>query len=247
MMGKSCEDRVAIVTGSAGSGMGRSIALTLAREGADVVINYRTSERASEAIVDHIERRGGRALAVRADVFEAAGCETLVDATVERFGRVDICIIGPGGGWNPEPPVDLAAGAALEDVRRELAPLFHLMPLVLPGMAERGWGRLIGLAVHPQKLSPAYAYNVGKAARERALLLAQEQTWQHSVTVNVMAPGPVAAVETLEAAVELCDHGPAWRERTDVTPQDVAEGVAFLCSEAGRFITGGVLPYMFKG
>jgi 3-oxoacyl-[acyl-carrier protein] reductase len=246
-MAMLCENRVAIVTGAAGSGMGRSIALTLAREGAHVVINYRTSERVSEAIVDHIEQHGGRALAVRADVFKADGCQRLVNATLERFGRVDICIIGPGGGWNPEPPADLTAEAALEDVRRELAPLFYLMPLVLPGMAARGWGRLIGLGLHPQKLSPAYAYNVGKAVRERALLLAQEQTWQQGVTVNVMAPGPVPAIDSLETAIDLCDHGAAWQQRTDITPQDVAEGVAFLCSEAGRFVTGCVLPYTFSG
>ena len=57
----------------------------------------------------------------------------------------------------------------------------------------------------------------------------------------------MAAVESLEEAIELCDHGPAWQRRMDVTPQDIAEGVAFLCSEAGRFITGCVLPYLFHG
>jgi NAD(P)-dependent dehydrogenase (short-subunit alcohol dehydrogenase family) len=246
-MAKLCEERVAIITGSAGSGMGRSIALTLAREGADVVINYRSSEASANAIAAHIEQRGGRACAVQADVFKAEGCETLVNATLERFGRVDICIIGPGGGWNPEPPVDLAAEAALQDVRQELATLFYLMPLVLPGMAARGWGRLIGLGLHPQKLSPAYAYNVGKAVRERAMLLAQEQTWQQGVTVNVIAPGPVPAIERLEEAIDLCDHGALWQDRADVTPQDVAEGVAFLCSEAGNYITGCVMPYRFRG
>jgi NAD(P)-dependent dehydrogenase (short-subunit alcohol dehydrogenase family) len=246
-MGMTCEDKVAVVTGAAGSGMGRSIALTLAREGAKVVVNYRTSEQSAEAIVDHIEHRGGRAIAVQADVFDAKGCEKLVEATYEGFGRLDICIVGPGGGWHPEPPEGLESAAALEDVRQEIAPLFYLMPLVLPSMYERKWGRLIGLAMHPRKASPAYAYNVGKAARVDALLLVEEQAWRQGVTVNVMAPGPVAAVGSLEEAIELCDHGAAWQRRMDITPQDIAEGVAFLCSEAGRFITGCVLPYLFHG
>jgi NAD(P)-dependent dehydrogenase (short-subunit alcohol dehydrogenase family) len=245
--GEACRDKVALVTGAAGDGMGRSIALTLAREGAQVVVNYRTSEESARAIVAHIEGHGGHAVAVQADVFEATGCETLVAATVERFGRIDICVVNPGGGWHPEPPAALAADAALEDVRRELAPLFYLMPRVLPGMGARGWGRLIGLAQHPTKRSPAYAYNVGKAARTHALLLAQAQAWQQGVTVNVIAPGPVAAIPSLEEAVALCDHGAAWRQRTDVTPQDIAEGVAFLCSEAGRFVTGCTIPYLFHG
>ncbi len=94
----NCEGKVAVVTGAAGGGLGRSIALTLAREGARVVVNYRTSRESAEAIVGRIQGSGGNAVAVAADVFEADGCKKLVEATVERFGRVDICIVGPGGG-----------------------------------------------------------------------------------------------------------------------------------------------------
>lgn len=240
-----CEDRVAIVTGAAGNGMGRSIALTLAREGAKVVVNYRTSSESASRIVDHINSTGGNAIAIQADVFEAEGCQQLVDATVEQFGHADICILGPGGGWHPEAPDNLDAASALEDVRHELSPILHLLPLVLPSMYQRQWGRIIGIALHPTQVSPAYAYNVGKASRTDALLLAHGQCWAHGVTVNVIAPGPVAAISELETAIEQCDQGTAWQTRPDVSPQDVAEGMAFLCSEAGRFITGCVLPYMF--
>ena len=116
------------------------------------------------------------------------------------------------------------------------------MPLVLPGMYERKWGRLIGIAVHPTRLPPAYAYNAGKAARTQAFLLAADQAWEHGVTINVIAPAPVPAIETLEEATSQCDHGPSWERRTTVSPQDIAEGVAFLCSDAGRFVTGCGLP-----
>jgi NAD(P)-dependent dehydrogenase (short-subunit alcohol dehydrogenase family) len=135
----------------------------------------------------------------------------------------------------------------LEDVRHELSPLYYLMPLVLPGMVERGWGRLIGIAMLPPYNSPAYAYNAAKAARAQALLLARDEAWRHGVTVNVVSPGPVPEIESLAQAVEQCDHGPAWLERATASPQDVAEGVAFLCSEAGRFISGCEFPYLFRG
>ena len=239
------EGRVAIVTGSAGKGMGRSIALTLAREGAKVVVNYRTSGDSANAIVAHIESRGGRAIAVEADVFQASGCKTLVDTAFERFGQMDICIFGPGGGWHPEPPDRLDSSAALEDTHHELAPIYHLMPLVLPGMYERKWGRLVGLALAPPFGSPAYPYNVGKAARVHALLLARDDAWKSGVTINGIGPGPVAEIATIEDAIQLCDHGPAWSQRTAITPQDIAESVAFLCSDAGRFITGCVVPFAF--
>jgi NAD(P)-dependent dehydrogenase (short-subunit alcohol dehydrogenase family) len=241
-----CEGKVALVTGAAGSGLGRSIALTLAREGALVVVNYRTGEARAAVIVEHIASRGGSAVAVAADVFQAEGCSRLVQAAIGRYGRIDICVIGPGGGWHPAPLEKLAAEDALEDLHQEAAPVLHLMRLVLPGMYERRWGRVIGIASHPVKVSPAYAYNAAKAARMQALLLAQDQAWQRGVTVNVIAPGPVSPIPEAGRAVELADHGRAWHERTNVSPQDIAEGVRFLCSEAGRFVTGCCLPYLFN-
>ncbi len=242
---RSCEGRVAVVTGAAGSGLGRSIALTLAREGARVVVNYRTSQEQAHAIVTHIGNSGGSALAIPADVFDAAGCKNLVEAAIDQYGQVDICIIGPGGDWHPEAIDQLVPEAALEDIRRETAPLLYLLPLVLPGMYARKWGRLIGIATHPVKLSPAYAYNAGKLARMHALLLAQDQAWPHGVTVNVIAPGPVEALPTLDTAIEQCQHGAAWQKRANVSPQDIAEAVSFLCSDAGRFVSGCVMPYLF--
>ena len=103
------------MTGATGSGPGRSVALTLAREGAQVVVNYRTCDESAYAIVEHIERDHGQAIATAADVFAADGFRHLVEAAFEHFGRVHICIVGSGGGWHPEPIDQLAPEAALED------------------------------------------------------------------------------------------------------------------------------------
>jgi 3-oxoacyl-[acyl-carrier protein] reductase len=239
------KDKVALVTGSAGKGMGRSIALTLAREGAKVVVNYRTSKDQAQAIVNHIESHNGNAIAVEANVFKVNGCAHLVDKTIERFGRVDICVVNPGAGWHPEPVDRLDSAAAIEDIQDEVAPFLHLMPLVLPQMKERKWGRIIGISLLPPYDSPSYSYNVSKAARTHALLQARDQIWCYGVTVNVIAPGPVPAIESLSKAIEQCEHGSAWQNRSNTSPQDIAESVAFLCSDAGRFITGCVLPFMY--
>ena len=241
----SCEGKVALVTGAAGSGLGRSIALTLAREGASVVVNYRTSKESAQAIVKHIKGFGGRAAAVPADIFDAGECHRLVETTLAEFGQIDICIVGPGGDFQVEALDQLDPQAGLENIRHETAPLLYLMPEVLPGMYARGWGRLIGIATHPVKLSPSYAYNLGKLARMQALLLAQDQAWSHGVTVNVVAPGPISGLADLATAIEQTRHGETWQGRTNVSPQDIAEGVAFLCSDSGRYISGCVLPYLF--
>ncbi len=242
----TCKDKVAIVTGAAGKGMGRSIALTLAREGAKVVVNYRTSEQSAQRVAEHIKSRGGDAMTTQGDVFRADDCRRLVDAAIERYGNVDICVIGPGAGWHPEPAAKIDGVAALEDAHNELAPIYHLMPLVLPSMYGRKYGRLIGLSLNRPFDSPAYAYNVAKAARTYALLQARDQAFQHGVTVNIIAPGPVSAIEQFSQAVELCDHGSAWVDRNNTTPQDIAEGVGFLCSEAGSFISGCEVPYRWQ-
>ena len=240
-----CEGKVAIVTGAAGDGIGRSVALTLAREGAQVVVNYRSSSRSGRALVAHIERQGGKAIAVEADIFQAEGCKKLVQATLDPLSRVDICVIGPGADWHGESIDKLDPAAALQDVCQEVAPPFYLMPLLLPGMYAQKWGRIIGIALLPSYDSPAYAFGVAKAARAQALLRARDQAWEHGVTINVIGPGPLPMIENLETAAEQCGHGPAWQQRATASPQDIAEGVAFLCSEAARFITGCVLPYMF--
>ena len=239
------KDKVALVTGSAGNGMGRGIALTLAREGAKVVINYRASKEQAQAIVNHIKSSASDAIAIEANVFEADGCRNLANATIEHFGRIDICLVNPGAGWHPEPIDKLDSSAAIEDVQREVAPFLHLMPLVLPQMYKRKWGRIIGISLLPPYDSPAYSYNVGKAARTHALLQARDQAWRNGVTVNVIAPGPVPVIESLTEAIEQCERGPAWQRRSNTSPQDIAESVAFLCSDAGRFITGCVLPFLF--
>ena len=233
------------MTGAAGKGMGRSIALTLAREGANVVVNYRTSAKSADAIAAHIEEHGGRALPFQADITQQDQCRMLVDAAIEAFEGVDICIVGPGGGWHPEAIDELDAAAALEDANCELDPLYNLMPLVLPGMYKRKWGRLIAISLMLDKPSPSFAYNAAKAARTNAVLSARDAAWPHGVTVNVVAPGPVGELATLRQAIELCEHGMKWQKRKSVTPQDVAEGVAWLCSDAADFISGCEMPFMF--
>ena len=240
----TCTDKVAIVTGSTGGGIGRSTALTLARQGAAVVVNYRRRESQHSAgeLVARIESQGGQAVAVRADVYTEEGCKTLVDAAMNGFSRVDICIIGPGAGWHPEPPDKLDAAAALADARQELAPIYYMLSLLLPGMYERRWGRIVGISLLPQD-SPSYAYNVAKAARTEALQQLRKTTRGKGVTVNVVAPGEFDHVPTLEAAIDLCNSGRSWMERESLSPQDMAEGIAFLCSDAGRFLSGCELRY----
>lgn len=234
--------KTALVTGASGKGMGRSIALTLARDGYAVAVNYRQNETAARDIAALIQSRGGRAAAMQGDVFKQEDCEALVRNTVEQFGRLDVCVIGPGADWNPEPVTALKPKKTLRDVYQEVAPIHYLLPPALKEMQKQGGGRVIGVASNLEIPSPSYSYNAAKGARIEALKQAVTAAWKLHVTVNVIAPGPVDPFQSLEQA----DASAISRALGGkVTPQDIAEGVAFLCSDAGRYITGCVLPYMF--
>ena len=158
------ENKVAIVTGS-GKGLGKAMTLALAREGATVLVNYRTSAAGASAVVEYIKSKGGKAEAFQADIQNRDECKTLCEEAIGKYGRIDICVVGPGGGWNPEPIEKLNTTAALDDAQKELAPLYNLMPLVLPRMYAQKWGRFIGISLLLSKPSPSFSYDAAKAAR----------------------------------------------------------------------------------
>ncbi|HPJ01742.1 MAG TPA: SDR family oxidoreductase [Candidatus Limiplasma sp.] len=234
--------KTALITGASGQGMGRSIALTLARDGYAVVINYRQNEKAAHDLAALIQSRGGRAAAVQGDVFKQEDCEALVVKTVEQFGRLDVCVISPGASWNPEPVTALKPKKSLRDIYQEVAPVDYLLPHALREMQKQNGGRIIGIASNLNIPSPLYSYNAAKAARIEALRQAVSAAWKLGVTVNIIAPGPVDPFQSLEQAAASASSRSLGGK---VNPQDIAEGVAFLCSDAARYITGCVLPYMF--
>lgn len=239
------EGKVAVVTGASGAGMGRSIALTLAREGCAVVVNYRANRDGAEEVAAHIRMRGGDAVAARGDVFTLPGCEELFAAALSAYGKADIVVIGPGADFHGEKPDKLKSELAARDALQELAPVYNLLPLALTEMAKRRWGRIVGIASNMDIPSPAYAYNAAKEGRIGALRLATDDAWKLGVTVNVVAPGPVDPFKSFEEACAHCYRTRKPGAREKVTPQDVAEGVAFLCSDAGNYVSGCVLPYRF--
>ena len=238
--------KVALVTGAAGNGMGRSIALTLARDGADVIVNYNKSMDSAHQVTKAIQNAGSTAIAVSANITKKDDCKHLIDKSIERYGKIDICIISPGGGWHPENIAKLEPNDGMDDIIAEISPIYNILSLVLTNMAKNKWGRIIALSVNPSKPSPAISYNIAKAARTQAILTAYEQVWSSGITMNVIAPGPVTALPDLETAQSLCSNGKEWDNRQNITPQDIAETVSFLCSEKGRYITGCVIPFMFN-
>lgn len=235
--------KVALVTGAAGNGIGRSTALTLARDGYRLVINYRSHNEPAEALCLHINNNGGHAIPVKANIFSQDDCNRLINEAIVAYDRLDVCIIGPGADWNPEPPDHLNPTASLQDVVQEISPIYSLIPRLLPEMMKTHSGRIIAIASNPRLPSPSYSYNAAKNARIAAMMGLTEPCWKHKITVNIIAPGPIDHLSTMHEAIEHATSFPMTQSL--ISPQDIAELIAFLCSDKGRYLTGNVINAYF--
>lgn len=239
------EGRVALVTGGS-RGIGRAIALRLARDGADVAVNYRRDEDAAAEVVREIEAMGRSARAYAASVETFAACEGLVEAVVSDFGGVSILVNNAGIASRGQSVADTDP-AELDRVMRVHALAPHwLSKLVLPSMRAAPRGDIVMISsvatlAHAPNGAP---YTMGKAAAEAlAYTLAKEER-AHGVRVNIVAPSLTVtemgsrlarAVSGVADIHELDARSPFGRVST---AEDVANAVAFLVSADAEYLSG---------
>ena len=247
-MTTSLRGRVALVTGSTGDGMGRSTALTLAREGADLVLNTGTNRRtraaANRRLIRAIEGLGVRVILVEASTTDGGAVRKLFARTRKELGPVDILINNAGGRWDPRPDLTKVDDAFWADVlRAEIDGMFHTIKTALPDMRRRKWGRIVNLGMERSEefMEPPYDYTVGKIARHGLTRILSEVEMPHGVTINAVAPGYIPEF-TFVQALDALRHGPTWARRRYGTPQDVAELIAWLCTDEARFVKGAIIP-----
>jgi 3-oxoacyl-[acyl-carrier protein] reductase len=238
----SLEGRVALVTGSS-RGIGKAVALRLAKDGATVVVNYHRSEDAARDIAAALEDIGGAYLMVRGNVALAADAKHLVAETLHRFRRLDI-LVNNAGIFRGEPLPALAE----DDVRAVMDTNFLGTFLVTreasSEMIKNHYGRIVNIssiaAALPWRGQANYAASKGAVeafTRSCALELGRK-----GITVNAVAPGAIRS-EMMSNILHVGDKQLA--ERTVVKrlgePADVAAAVSFLASEEASFITGQIL------
>jgi len=233
-------DRVAIVTG-ASRGIGRAIALALARQGARVVTAARGDH--ATAVAGEIAAAGGQAVAASVDVTDAASVAAMVAETLERFGRVDVLVNNAGITRDR-----LMLRMKREDwdavVRTNLTAAFTCTQAVLRPMVKQRGGRIISISSVVGQAGNAGQANY--AATKAGLIgfsksLALEVA-SRGVTVNVVAPGLIETDMTRALPEEARK---TWAEKVPLgrvgTPEDVAVAVCFLASDEASYITGQVI------
>ena len=224
--------------------MGRSIALTLARDGADILLNYHRKDRRVAETAAAIEAMGRRALPFAADVADASQVNAMA-AAAARLGPVDIVVNSAGGPWKPQDITEIDPAHFRAVLAQEIEATFLLIRATLPGMRERGWGRIVSIGGHGAddwRHGPPEApldYPLGKAARHWLTRTLAPREIARGITINAVAPGPTPRV-TLDEALAAVRGERRTRDRN--TPQDIADVVAFLCSDAAARVTGAVIP-----
>jgi 3-oxoacyl-[acyl-carrier protein] reductase len=239
------EGRVALVTGSS-RGIGAAIARRFAEQGAKVAVNGR-DRAAMDAVRSDIERNGGCAIGVAADVTDFAEVERMRETIERELGPVDILVANAGG--NREPPglieaISIEGWRASVDVN--LNATFLTIRSFLPGMKERKRGSIVTIssaaARRPSPHSPV-AYAAAKAGIELLTKDVAAQAGPSGVRANCIAPETILTERTSTQIPEEMQHKLVETHpvRRLGTPEDVAEAALFLASDASAWISGVVL------
>ena len=231
--------RVAVVTGG-GRGIGREIALELARAGAHVAVNYFGEPERATATVADIQALGVRACALAGDVGNAADVTRVMDEAIAALGGLDILVNNAGvQTWTPFLEVTEDEWELV--IRTNLKGCFLCTQAAARQMRTRGGGVVVNIGSGCNKVPfpGLVAYTASKGGIEMLTKVAAVELAPHRVRVNCVAPG---AVEVERTRLEMDDYAGTWGSVTPLgrvgTPEDIARTVRFLASDDSDFITG---------
>ncbi|MDB5452112.1 MAG: short-chain dehydrogenase/reductase [Caulobacteraceae bacterium] len=239
----SLAGRVAVVTG-ASRGIGQAIALKLAECGADIAVNYRSEDAAAADTVARVQALGRKAKAYKSSVTDRAGMAAMVEDVVATFGGIDLLVHNAGVASFYNLVADSDPDAVEETMRVNVLGPHHLSKLAIPHMRKRGRADIVFISsIATKVISPGSApYSMGKVAMEAlAETLAKEER-ENGILVHTLCPGLTDTdmgrdlVKGRNLEIEAAAAGyPFGRP---IRPEEVANWVAFLSSDANTFVTG---------
>ena len=232
----SLQGKVALVTGAA-KRIGRSVALRLASEGADVVVNYRASQAEAKEVAAQMHEMGRRAVAIQADVAKKKDVTALFVAAEKEFGRLDI-LVNNAGMFFPAKFEELTEDQWDRMLDTNLKSQFLCSQAAAPMLRRSGHGRIINFASLGGLLAwPAYTHYCVSKAGVIMLTRCLARALAPEITVNAIAPGTISFDgDAPELAKDFIQRAPLHRTGT---PKDIDDAVVFLAESP--FVTGQVI------
>ena len=237
--------RVAIVTASAGAGIGQATVRALAKEGANVVVTDHHAGRTTSVAEDIRSTLGVKALGIPCDVTDRQQVESMVAKTLEEFSRIDI-LVNNAGIDHMGPVVDMTDESWELIININLRGTFYCTRAVLPAMIKQDSGRIINLAsvagwLHTAPDSAAYAAT--KAGIMGFTKMLAHEVAEHSITANAIAPGFI--LNPYIAKVSPPEFLEGFKKQVPLgrlgNPEDIANAIVFLATDEASYITGATL------
>jgi NAD(P)-dependent dehydrogenase (short-subunit alcohol dehydrogenase family) len=233
--------KVAVVTG-ASKGIGRAIAVELAKNGADIVINYCSSEKAAKDLKKIIEDLGSKAVLCCCDVSVPEQSKALIDLAVNEFGKIDILVNNAGIGLAPPSALDISNEDFAKVIDINLKGAFYCSMEAIKEMMKNKSGKIIGISSSAveQPRGGTAAYSASKSGVELLMRSLAQEFGPYGINVNTVAPGPTETEMlkdffTPERKKEVESGIPLRRL---ATPKDIAKAVLFLATDQSEYITG---------
>ena len=241
-MDKEFHGKVALVTG-ASKGVGKGVALQLARHGAHVVVNYNSDQKGAEATAEEIRGMGVAAIVVQGNVSVAAEVEAMFATVIKEFGRLDI-LVNNAGVQTWKALLELSEAEWDHVLDTNLKGCFLCTQQAARIMKDHGGGRIINIGSGCNKVAfPRLVnYTASKGGMEQFTKVSAVELGKYGIRVNCVAPGAVEIERTKE---EAGDYAGTWAGVTPLgrvgTPMDIGRAVVFFCGELSDFVTGQTL------
>ena len=239
--------RVAVVTGGS-RGIGRAIVEMLAARGHRVLFTYANREKEAAEVVSAVKAAGGEAKKLQADVSDGKSAKTVVQATLDAFGRIDVLVNNAGTHLPHVSLMDTSPEEWDRVLRVNLYGTFHMIQAVVPQMRAQKGGNIINLSSNITSRFAANncVYTVSKIGVEALTRVLSKEEGRFGIRVNAVAPGPIRTDMLEETMVKIgSERANAFIKSVPLgrkgEPSEIAEAVAFLVSNAASYMTGQVV------
>ncbi len=231
------QGEIALVTGSAGRGIGRATALALAYQGANIIVNTRQSTDAAEKVVADIIKMGRKAIFCKADITSESDVKSMMQEARSKLGAPTIAVIGPGGKWMPTALTDVQINNWQKNLNDEITPILLLTKELLPEMRLEQHGHIVIIGGYdadnwqvPPEEGP-YDYALGKSGRHWLVKTLGRKEASNGISINAIAPGPVHRISNDLIVDVLAENIAPPSKSMHPNQIDVAKTIAWICSQ----------------